>query len=80
MLLCDFTNVYFEKNLHIRSRYIVQAGLLLLEQFCNYICLLFYMSIVTDPNISAYSIIGLNHPFIVGYGANILCHRVNMNR
>ena len=33
----------------------VQAGLLLLlEQFSNYIALLFYMSIVTDPNISAY--------------------------
>ena len=24
--------------------------------------------------------IGLNHPFIVGYGSNILCHRVNINR
>ena len=39
----------FEVVIHI-----VQAGLLLLEQFCNYISLLFYMSIVTDPNISAY--------------------------
>ena len=48
------TNVHIEKKLHIGSRHIVQAGLLLLEQFCNYISLLFYMFIVTDPNISAY--------------------------
>ena len=53
MVLCGFTNVYFEKKLH--SRHIVQAGLLLLlEQYGNYIAVLFYISIVTDPNISAY--------------------------
>ena len=49
-----------KKTSHLKSSYtqyefnMVQAGLLLLEQFCNFISLLFYMSIVTDPNISAY--------------------------
>ena len=75
-VLSGFTNVYFGKKL-LKSSYSASWGPITVEEFCNSIALLFYMSIVTDPNVSAY---WLNHPFSVGYGATILCPRVNINR
>ena len=52
-VLCGFTNVYFEKKSHLKSSYSASWGPITVEEFCNYIALLFYMSIVTDPDISA---------------------------
>ena len=54
-VLCGFTNVYFEKKTsHLESSYSANWAPITVEEFCNYIALLFYISIVTDPNISAY--------------------------
>ena len=47
-MLYDFTNMY------LKSSYSASWGPITVKEFCNYIALLFYMSIVTDPNISAY--------------------------
>ena len=52
--LCGFTNVYLKKTSHLKSSYSASCGPITVEEFCNYIALLFYMSIVTDPNRSAY--------------------------
>ena len=43
-----------KKTSHLKSSYSASWGPITVEEFCNYIALLFYMSIVTDPNISAY--------------------------
>ena len=42
--------VYFEKNFTFESSYSASWGPITVGEFCNYIALLFYMSIVTDPN------------------------------
>ena len=44
-----------KKTSHLKSSYNASWGPITVAEFCNYIALLFYMSIVTDPNISAYS-------------------------
>ena len=43
-----------KKTSHLKSSYSASWGPITVEEFCNYIALLFYMSIVTDSNISAY--------------------------
>ena len=43
-----------KKTSHLKLTYCASWGPITVEEFCNYIALLFYMSIVTDPNISAY--------------------------
>ena len=52
-VLCGFTNAYFEKKLHMSS-YSASWVPITVEEFCNYIALLFYMPIVTYPNRNAY--------------------------
>ena len=47
--------MYFEKNnSHLKPSYSASWAPITVEKFGNYIALLFYMSIVTDPNKSAY--------------------------
>ena len=60
-----------KKTSHLKSSYSASWSIIVGEQFCNYISLLFYMSNVTDPNISAYC---SKSSFYCGYGTNILCH------
>ena len=52
--LCGFTNVYSEKTSHLKPSYSERWDPITVDEFYNYITLLFYMSIVTAPNISAY--------------------------
>ena len=51
-VLCGFTKLY--KASHLKSSYSASRDSITVEEFCNYIALLFYMSIVTDTNTSAY--------------------------
>ena len=53
-VLCAFTNVFLKKNFTFEVSYSASWGPITIEEFCDYIALLFYMSIVTDPNIRAY--------------------------
>ena len=43
-----------KKKSHLNSSYSASWVPITVEEFCNYIALLFYMSIVTDPIRSAY--------------------------
>ena len=43
-----------KKTSHLKSSYSASCVPITVEEFCNYIALLFYMSIVTDPNRNAY--------------------------
>ena len=68
---------------HLSSKSVIpfaqtEAGVLLLLK--NFIIILLYYLICPLLQIQIEVHIGLNHPFIVGYGANILCCRVNINR
>ena len=54
-MLCGFTKVYFEeKKTHLKPSYSTSCAPITVDEFCYYIALLFFMPIVTDPNISAY--------------------------
>ena len=46
-----FTNVCFEEK---KTSHSTSWAPITVDEFCNYIALLFYMPIVTDLNISAY--------------------------
>ena len=41
---------------HLKSSYSASWVPITVEEFCKYIALLFYMSIVTDPNRNAYEV------------------------
>ena len=46
--------VYFEKKSHLKPSYSTSWAPITVDEFSYYIALLFYLPIVTDPNISAY--------------------------
>ena len=55
VVLYGSTNVYLrEKTSHLKPSYSTSWAPIPVDEFCNYIALLFYMPIVTDLNISAY--------------------------
>ena len=49
-----FYKCIFEKTSHLKPLYSECWAPIIVDEFYNYIALLFYMSIVTAPNISAY--------------------------
>ena len=57
----------WKKNSHLKSSYSASWSIIVVIIFLYY----FICSVL---QIQIYGHIGLNHPFIVGYGANILCH------